>query len=142
MLVYLCGAIDQCENDSEMKDWRERAKVHLSICKFNVYDAVTAFKFSNYRQNYCAVYEINKVALSQSDVVLAHIPKIFTVGTFVELQMAKEINIPVYAFVSQELKNSIILSALLYGKKVFTRFDDALTTLVDDNLGEAGLSDE
>ena len=143
MLVYLCGPIDQCTCDEEVFSWRKEATNKLIRAKFNVFDAASAFTISNRRQNYNALYDILSNALIKSNLVFANIPKTFTVGTFVELHIARENGIPVYAVIDASLKNSMTLSALLsrHGKW-FSYWDDAINMLISNHSGEAALSDE
>ena len=134
MLVYLCGPIDHC---MDALKWRAEVKSMLISEKINVYDAATAFKIGDCTKSCDRLYEINRFALSQSDVVLANIFKIWTVGTIVELQDAKEGKIPVYAALKQDqcLEKSMILNALLKGQQVFNYIDEAASKLIADWKG-------
>lgn len=138
MLVYLCGPIDQCSDKLEVYNWRDAVKAKLKLYNFNIYDAASAFTISNCRQDFDSLYLINEIALQQSDVIFVNLPKIFTVGTPVELHMAFERRIPIYATIDKELHNSMVLSALLRHGKVFDFINEAMDGLISDFCPEAG----
>jgi len=135
MLVYLCGPIDQCGCSADIYNWRKLVKNKLNCSNFNVFDAASAFSISNRRQNFDELYLITKTALIKSNIILAYIPPDMpTIGTFTELQTAKEYNIPVYIAMPNKLKDSMILSALLSKNgKIFKFLNDAIETLITEN---------
>lgn len=151
--IYAAGPVDL---GNDIPEWRSKLKETLNDIGIaaTIFDPSTAYKTSRFGSEptypesdvysrYRYIYNINKVALLSSDIVIASLPAgVQSVGTPIELHMAYDNNVPIILMSDIKRHTSVYLEMMVMSDMWFDLSDISSVALRVKDLVACGTNNK